>query len=342
MSARSMVLVLALALAAPPAADAQRSRGGSRGGGQSGGHSGGHPGSPHGRSASPRQPGQRPPTTAERRHPRAGTGTGYYQTRHYGYPYYRPYYGGYYGYPYYYGYGGYWGYPYYYAPGWGVYGYWGYPYGGVSVGYASAPDEGGAVRLIIEPVATQVYVDGHYAGVVDDYDGIFQRLRLSPGRHEIRLELEGYQTQTLRVAVQRGQTLKISHEMAPGDGEAAVEELEGYAEAPPARSPPNATAEPRARIEAPSRGWDDGRAPAWVATIPRDAARIQLEVTPADASVYVDGQFRGLAAEVGSLALSPGQHSIEIVRPGHRTFSENVEVRAGEQRSLSVRLDPVV
>ena len=55
-----------------------------------------------------------------------------------------------------------------------------------------APDA--SVRLDVKPKEAEVYVDGYYAGVVDDFDGTFQRLRVEPGEHEIELWLDGYRT----------------------------------------------------------------------------------------------------------------------------------------------------
>ena len=46
-----------------------------------------------------------------------------------------------------------------------------------------AYDTHASIRLLVEPREAEVYVDGYYAGVVDDFDGIFQRLRVTPGRH---------------------------------------------------------------------------------------------------------------------------------------------------------------
>src|SRR5688572_7861633 len=51
-----------------------------------------------------------------------------------------------------------------------------------------------AVRLQVTPREAQVFVDGFAAGVVDDYDGVFQRLRLIPGPHEIVIYHPGYRT----------------------------------------------------------------------------------------------------------------------------------------------------
>jgi PEGA domain len=71
-----------------------------------------------------------------------------------------------------------------------------------------------------------------------------------------------------------------------------------------------------------------------------DAGRLQLDVRPADATIYVDGQFRGTAAVDSALDLAPGRHTVEIVRPGYQTERRVVDVRIGEARSLSIALQP--
>ncbi len=62
-------------------------------------------------------------------------------------------------------------------------------------------------------------------------------------------------------------------------------------------------------------------------------------MTPPDASVYVDGAFRGTAREAASLQLPPGRHKLEIVRPGYRTVEREVETIAGEPTELTIELD---
>src|SRR5262245_22712637 len=44
----------------------------------------------------------------------------------------------------------------------------------------AAPD--GSLRLEVKPREAEVYIDGYYAGTVDDFDGTFQRLRVVPGQ----------------------------------------------------------------------------------------------------------------------------------------------------------------
>ena len=178
------------------------------GGGGSGGGGGEHGGGGGGGQAGPRT---HPPVVQ-------GGHNGSYSGG-----YYRPYYGGYYrpyyGYPYYspfyasfgfgfgYGYGFYNGFyaPYYgYAGyGWGPYGYgygpYPYPYYGYSGNWASA-------RLEVKPRDAQVYVDGFLVGSVDQFDGVFQRLDLPTGEHEIVAYAKGYHSYRQRTLFRPGES----------------------------------------------------------------------------------------------------------------------------------------
>jgi len=83
-----------------------------------------------------------------------------------------------------------------------------YPYAGYPVGRSYAD-----VRTEVTPKQAQVYVDGFYAGVASDFDGIFKRLHLTPGGHAITLYLEGYRTVTQDVYVRPDSTFKLNEKM---------------------------------------------------------------------------------------------------------------------------------
>ena len=117
---------------------------------------------------------------------------------YYGYPY------GYYGYPYSYGYAPFYGY----AP----YGYPGYGYALPPAGYY-APVAGrayGGVRIVDGPPDAEVYADGYYVGIVDDFDGVFQHLNLTAGPHHIEIRAPGWPASVaFDVNVPPGQTLSL-------------------------------------------------------------------------------------------------------------------------------------
>jgi len=288
-----------------------------------------------------------PQTDAQRRHPRPGTGTGRFDNdghrgnRHDSrYTSGSPYYGGSR-----YGYGGYynpydsWYSPYYYS---GYYGYSPSYYGrsgryGRSRGYSRGYyRDSGSLRIIVDPEKTRVYVDGYYAGIADDFDGILQRLNVPPGRHDITLKLEGYRTQHFKVYVPVDDTIKIHYDMVRGTGEATSEEFAGpaddYGRVRDMDDENARRGDDDGRYDRRDPGRDDGRDQG-------DTGSVRLEVNPRDASVYVDGEFRGSGRQSANLRLRPGRHRIEVVRPGFRTVEREVEVREGRNADLEFDLE---
>jgi hypothetical protein len=187
--------------------------------------------------------------------------------------------------------------------------------------------ESGSVRVLVDPAESRVYVDGYYAGTVDDFDGLFQRLNVSSGRHEIALKLEGHKTHRMRVYVAPDSTLKLHHELEKGVGE-SFEDLSKDAPESEAR-----------RDEELDRRWSENEARAEKDELTAIGGRLELSIRPEDASVYVDGAFRGSAVEASTLRLAPGRHRIEIVRPGYKTLEKEVEVAPGQTTNLKVELD---
>jgi len=286
----------------------------------------------------------RPPqTAAQARHPRPGTGTGRFNNdgrRGSRYSWGSPYYGSRYGYGYGYYYNPYdsWYSPYYYT---GSYGY-SPSYYRRTRGYGSYRDSG-SLRIIVDPNKTRVYVDGYYAGIVDDFDGILQRLNVPPGRHDITLKLEGYRTQHFKVYVPVDDTIKIHFDMVRGTGEATSDQFAGVP-ADYARVEDMNDRDERRRDEdyddgrydrrddGRYEGRDDGRDQG-------DTGSVRLQINPRDASVYVDGEFRGSGRQATNLRLRPGRHRIEVVRPGFRTVEREVDVQAGQSTDVEFELE---
>ena len=134
--------------------------------------------------------------------------------------------------PYYYPYG-FWGSNYgyglgylYYDPFWsGAYGYGYDPYGGYgygggysgygSGGYSQSYRDTGNLRLKIKPREAQVFIDGYFVGVVDSFDGVFQRLALDGGGHKVGIKAEGYEPMEFDVLITPGETVTYKGELRP-------------------------------------------------------------------------------------------------------------------------------
>jgi hypothetical protein len=349
---------LAIAMAFPDALMAQRHGGG---GGGRGGGGGGRVSGPSrgggGNDGGGRVSGRRGDYDGRSR----GVSRPVYYSRAY---YYGPaFYYGYYGLGYYSPFWGspfWWGYP---SFAWGPYG-WGYPYGyGYGWGYPYGYyDSRGSARIIVKPKQTEVFVDGYFVGVADDFDGVFQGMKLDPGGHEITLYLDGYRTSKHKVMLQDGKTFKLKLDMVKlGDNEPK----EARPVAPPI--PPRHSGYGRPGRPGPPRGVpaddpDDVTEPPTAAppdregwpprTHPgppppqarerssREAGHLVIRVQPAGAEVLIDGERWEMPGDQQRLdvAVPDGEHKIEIRKDGYQSFTTTVTVRRGENTPLNVSL----
>jgi hypothetical protein len=237
--------------------------------------------------------------------PRAEPPATYYRTpRRYYFPpvhvqrsfYYHPYFGFYFG-------------PYY-----GPY----YPYPGPA--YGPARYTATALRTRVRPVETQVYVNGYYAGVADDFDGVFQRLYLPAGGHEIEFRLEGYQSFRTKIYMQAGDTREITHQMVlagPGIGDHI----------------------PVPRADLPAE-WRESAAPTAGSQPASPFGILTVRVEPTDAQIVIDGETWLATADLDALVMHvpAGRHVVEVRKDGYHPFRVEVELSEGAATALNVRL----
>ena len=209
---------------------------------------------------------------------------------------------------------------------WGPYGYPGYRYG--------AYDPAASLRIDVEPREAQVFVDGYYAGLVDEFDGIFQRLRVEPGGRTITLFLEGYRTEEQHLYLRPNTDQRIRLTMRPlAPGEQSV---------PPVPAAGGEEADAETFSDAP-RALPPGASPRDAPdTRPRQApdrfGTLSLRVQPASAEVFIDGERWEGAADGGvfTIALPEGRHRVEVRRAGMPTYAEDVLIRDGRTLRLNV------
>lgn len=211
----------------------------------------------------------------------------------------------------------------------------------------AAPDA--AVKLDVKPNDAAVYVDGYFAGIVDDFDGAFQRLYTEPGGHEVTLFLEGYRTYTQRAYLAPNRTFKISHQMEKLPA-GVVAERPPVPAAPPPDEEPATAGRPGPQGPFGRRGPATRRPPSPPPNAPPAAEResanerrpggtLELNVQPADAEVSVDGRpWRGSGQDRLTIDLSEGRHNIQIRKAGYVGYLTDVEIRNGETISLNVNL----
>jgi len=252
----------------------------------------------------------------------------------------------------------YWG-PYGYPWGgwWGWWGWWPYyPYAGYDVRYypTQARPSMGALDLDLRPEEAEVYLNGQLIGIADNFDGWPHFLWLEQGTYDLVFYHDGFETIARQYSVYPGVIIDVEDFMVPGEATPPEELI--------AKS--TARREERLRRDEERREAAEAMEPAWKERVredrdriedrdqpataaPYDArqepARVTLEVVPGDAAIYLDGRFLGTAGELAGgrpeLVVDPGDHELEVVRPGYDSKRLSFSAESGETIELEVELD---
>ena len=184
--------------------------------------------------------------------------------------------------------------------------WWGYPYPyGYPAPWFDVSDWASAnIRLDVSPSDASVYVDSYYTGQIDDFDGIFQHLALTPGPHHIEIRKPDYVTLAVDINLEPGQSITYRRTMQPRASESS---------SPPAE---NRVALPEDEV---------------VAAPPGPPGEVRFDVTPKDAEVYADGYYAGLADDFSGrsqhLVLDPGPHHIVVQADGYEPVEFDVSIQ---------------
>jgi hypothetical protein len=255
--------------------------------------------------------------------------------------------------------------PYYYRPyyydsfyfgsWWGPYGW--YP----SVWYPQpryrAYYDQASIRIQVSPKEAEVYVDGYYVGIVDSFDGTFQRLDVPPGEHVIEIFHEGHRTirETMRFEPRAGYHLKRAMEpLRAGDPPEMRPKPEGSGRQPYPPERGNQPPDERQGMERPRdmpRGYPPDRPEERRNPPDRQGERrgemregesgaVAIRVQPAGAIVLIDGEkWDGPEGpERLVVHLSEGPHKVEVQKQGYRTFTTEIRIGRGETIPLNISL----
>ena len=77
-------------------------------------------------------------------------------------------------------------------------------------------DATGELKIAATPSRAAVFVDGQYAGHVEEFDGVGKAMLLTPGQHHLRITLPGYLPFDTMVDLRAQQKLKIQTDLVKG------------------------------------------------------------------------------------------------------------------------------
>jgi hypothetical protein len=179
---------------------------------------------------------------------------------------------------------------------------------------------GSAIRFEVAPKEAEVFADGYFAGIVDEFDGVFQRLYLSPGRHELTIYRDGLRTVHQTVYLTPNQSFKLRYTMQP--------------------LAPGEVGEPRPVPPPPPPTVRTSPGPSSLQSQSAIHGTLAVRVAPRAAVVLIDGErwLRPQSQDGLIVQLAEGVHRVDVNSDGYESFSSEVSIRGGETTSLNVSL----
>jgi hypothetical protein len=199
------------------------------------------------------------------------------------------------------------------------------------------------LRFNVKPKEAEVYVDGYFAGKVEDFDGAFQRLHIAPGQHDIIVFMDGYHSLKQKLYLSPNSTRKIEgtlEKLNPGEpSDTAPQPLpetrrpdDQYDRVPPPGAPGTRRLPPPPPRDRPDR------------TLPSPSSQsgtLSIRVQPSGATVFIDGErWTGPTGNDERLIVQvpEGRHRVEVERDGYARFVTDVDVRRMETAPINVSL----
>ena len=81
---------------------------------------------------------------------------------------------------------------------------------------AKTPDVTSELKVSVHPKRAAVFLDGNYVGHASELGGKFHSLLVSPGKHQLKIELPGYRTFETEVDILAGQKSEVKTELVRG------------------------------------------------------------------------------------------------------------------------------
>jgi len=219
------------------------------------------------------------------------------------------------------------------------------------VGDAPQQPAFGNLRIDSSPQQAQAYVDGNYVGTTPTNFGTH------PGRHDVKVTKDGYETFQTSVNVRPGETQTIRAQLQPirRTGTVSFDSNPRGANVYLDGNHVGSTPTGRMNVDAGNHtvrfslpGYQDANVSFSLArgedrqvstSLQRASGTLIIQANVGGAIAFVDGRQVGtIPSGSGRLSvpnLDPGQHELTLVAPGFRTYVSGFNIQSGQTARLS-------
>jgi hypothetical protein len=181
------------------------------------------------------------------------------------------------------------------------------------------PELPAVIETAVSPKNSIVRLNGEEIGKARDWSGAWDALTVRPGVHVLEFSKDGYRTFRAVLDLEPGMRFRLERNLVEGEG---LDPASDPLPEPASASAPLPTTAPPSL----GRGF------------------VRLRIRPADAAVYLDGEFLATGAELerlhGAIPVVAGPHRLEVMRPGHRSRVMEIDVApGGETEQVEVTLE---
>ncbi len=202
------------------------------------------------------------------------------------------------------------------------------------------------IVLKVDPDDAQVILNGKWIGDAYEFSTSDTAIKLSSRNSEIVIKREGFIEEVVNLHDYSSHNITVRLKLQPDTDT----EYRGTVKDKPAAKPLPTKVKP---VDTEKKtGYTPKPEPEKKTPMPAEditeavsvkTVEVGLEIQPLESSIYFNGKFWGISPESGkiqNLRLKPGKYTLEVVKPGYKTFKKELEVK-DQTVSLCIKLEEV-
>ncbi len=184
----------------------------------------------------------------------------------------------------------------------------------------------------VQPDDAHILLNGRFIGETFEFSTPHSALELTSKNSEIVIKKEGYKEIMIDLHQYSSRNIVIQLQMK--EDHALIPEIQKEKSVPKAEKPEYMVkTEPVKEPVTESKSQVESNL---------SANNIILEIQPADAAIYLNGKFWGIAPETGkieNLRLKSGTYTLEVIKPGYQSSKRTIEIKGQKLIKITIKLE---
>jgi len=195
----------------------------------------------------------------------------------------------------------------------------------------------GPIRVVfnVEPESAQILLNGRFIGEAYEFSTPDAALKLNSKNNELVVKKEEYVEEEIDLHNYTTRQITISLKMRREKAYVAKGDLTQRSDTEGERDP--AYKAKTVEVKIPPKEAEKDIEPDQI-----EVVDVTLEISPPEAAIYLNGNFWGISPKSGkieNLKLKPDQYTLEITKPGYKTYKKEIEIKSRKELTLAIKLE---